>query len=471
MKNYIYLLTAVCVLALAGCSKEEVKYDDSSSIKILTSDRDFPTAGGKGVITYSITDGAYADVKVKSSRTWLTIDSATDGRVEFSVSESSDAFARSGDITIGFDDDKQVVTVLQSGLVFGFDQNGKTINLDPTGVTVQEIPYTSSGIMPSFLGVPEWLNVEAVLDVENPREGVIIFDAELNLTNTMREATIEIGNIWKEVKVYVRQDAASGTGIAKFNCDASACTSDPIVIAEYAKSALGNWSVESGDDWLTVNKSGDSFTISVMENTTGAVRKGGVRLLNGINEVVATLKVEQTDFNIDSVGGLFEFVSNNWWNYGMTIVKDEKRANGLKASLLNSDGKKISEGTAIKLDYVPYGEAAPKILMKVPQNLGLGIDYNGAENNMKMTALTEGYYLALDECHYEMTYIGENGSKMFKAVPGEDAIALYGGGLIGLFFHPVDEYTGIILEHVPEYGGFILKEWDGYSNHDDFMDN
>ncbi len=464
MKKYIFILAALCVSALVSCNKDDVTYENKSLIEIISSDANFPAIGGEGEVKFKLDASLSGTVEANSSKPWLTITETGDGTVSFTVSPSGAALARSADLTISVGEERQTVTILQSGVIFDFDSDNEILNLDPTGVSAKTLSYDTSGEPPTYkiqyTNVAEgqtldWLQITI-------GDGKIEFYAGLNLENEFRTAVVTISQGWKSVTVYVVQPAASAVSFDNFGCDRQACISDDITLADYAVEFLQDWTIECDSDWFEVLEiTEDSFKISVDENTTGVERKGGVKIKNAHGTVISTLPVRQTRFSFNELLGVYQFpYSEATWLWDFKADPDKGDAFLVKCQA----GLTKSEKYKLKLDYVASGEDAPKLTLALPQDLGIV----GGEARKLWAAVSSsqwGLYWP-DECYYDLVYVEGTETITFDFV--QSAKNAEGRIIQGLYLTS-DDATENWIYPDSAHGCLYIQKW-GIGNHDSFTE-
>ncbi len=455
MKKCIYILAVLCAFAVSGCNKEYV--GQAQAIVIVASDTDFPAKGGTGSVQYKVDDSFKGKVEAEASKSWVKIGSVGDDAVVYSVLPSMEALVRSADITLTAGGESQTFTIMQSGVTFDMEGDNTLLEMDPAGSGCSLAYENSISEKPEITvsyeeGESEnWLRCLA--DSKK-----IYFEADLNLTCEDRTATVTVTLGWKSAVVTVSQAAASAVEYANFGCDANACTSDEIKLAEYALEALGDdWYVEVAEEspWIHYTKIAEGIIINVDQNLTGDDREGAVRIINGSNRVISTLPVRQTHTTINDIAGAYHFPYA-----AATWVWDLKKGDGnyllakAFASALKTDGYKI------RLDYTSCGEDAPKLVLKLPQQLGT---VSGKERVLWGTV--SGYYVNTS-CAFDLVYRFGQRPMVFDFKTSAETYYTWPNGLRGVYLTSSGSGENW-CDPDPEYGCLYLKRW-GSGSHDGF---
>lgn len=367
-KLYWLLLTAACTLAFAGCSDD----DDTAApvLEIVTSDIGFDAAGGTGAITLRTTEAAVTAV---SDKGWLTVTGTTSTAISFAVAESTEALQRSANLTITAGGLSHQVTILQNGALF--DIGSEPVAIDPTGVAATSIKYDTSMTTRPTVTVPSdasWLTAAV-------EESSIRLSAELNYTGA-RSTTITITQGWKPVEIVVNQDMVDllDTKTIDRDRDLAEITVTP---TEYLALAASLWDVRTNDSWITLAKTDDSFTVSLSENTSGALRHGTVELVDSDGNVLTTVAVSQKIFS-------YRFFLGTWtMNYGsnqavsVTLAENPDDASSYIMTGLSS--------FTILIGYEDRGETAA-LTITCPQYMGRYNYNNGQADIFLLPTTTSG---------------------------------------------------------------------------------
>ncbi len=430
------LLIALCLSVLAGCRKEGVR---EVAIEIVYADSEFPAKGGRGTIQFLLSGDPEGKVTAVSSGEWLTILDVTDSEVSFVLAPNRETAARNADITLTAGNDSKKVGISQG--IHSFDLEGGDSNslvMDPTGQRTTALTYNVSGGVPDVGisygegGDADWLEVTVF-------DGRIGFAAEPNFTDAGRSATIILSSEWISYEVAVYQDfVTTFLSCSSFGCDKGAYVSEPVTIADYAVGCVGNWSCESDSDWYSVEITGDSFVISVPENATGTDRRGNIFVKNSAGTVISAIPVVQTCFTSRDLSGhyVMQFGDGDYWL--MDLVEE---GNGFAVKAIGSSANlKKTDGYSLRLDYVPAGEGAPKMTLKLPQMLGT----LEGQRMMLYAIDPEGYYSVTENLGYELLYKGTADKLCFDFVTEEDA---YWKGF-------QDGFSGLFLMR-----GTLVEDW------------
>lgn len=279
-------MLAVAAFGFVACSDDDTQ---ATTIDVVRSDIGFEAEGGNGAIEIRVSgDCNYCDqdVKVTTNKDWITIGETNQRMVNFSVAPSTESLNRSGKIFIKAGAIEQEVTILQKGTYF--DIEVKSYELDPAGLVATTIEYVSnSGSTPEVI-IPEnasWVSAK----VEN---GVIELIGTLNYEQP-RTAKITVKMDWKPVEITLSQGAVNLVTMEAISTVKASAYEVTITPTEYLPLAAPAWDVKSNNDWITVEKAADSFTVKLSENTTGKTRNGSISLTDGGTKVLRTITVEQ----------------------------------------------------------------------------------------------------------------------------------------------------------------------------------
>ncbi len=456
MKKFIYILAALSALMLTGCGKEEPA-EVKPAIELISIDTSFPAMGGLGTAVFKVDESLQDKVEAKSSKSWVTITSIAKETVTFTVAPSPDALDRSANVTLTAGDLEATFTILQRGVEFQLDQDNTTLEIDPTGVEGISLSYNTTGEPPVVGDVPEWLHVE-ISDTH------VTFDADLNLTNEVRSAAVEVTQGWKTATVYVVQDPASVLSYYRFGCDADQHSSEPITIAEYALEELACWYYETEYDWITATQTENTLQIHVAANTTGLDREGSILIKNG-ERTVYTFPVIQTRTNIHSLAGIYQLPFYNGsvsavsvWD--LTVHRDQKSLRGR----IYYDTPR-TEGYTLKLEYVASGENAPMLTLNLPQELGT---VSGEEYKIWATLPSGQYATTYGQAGFELEYRFGTSSVTFDFRTSDYTYEWFPNGLMGLYI----THNGSNKDYLmPALGNenLVLTKW-GSGNHDGFRE-
>lgn len=349
MKKYIYLLMAVCTLAFAGCNDD----DDPVApvLEIVTSDIGFDAAGGTGTITLKSTD-AFSAV---SDKGWLTITGTTATAINYSVAESSEALQRAANITVTAGNQRKSITILQQGAIFTVGT--EPISVDPTGKSPTVIAYDTSMQSAPEVTIPEnatgWLSSSVA-------DGKITLNATLNYTGA-RSTVITVRQAWKPVEITVTQDMVDLVDTKQIARDREAATDIVVTPTEYLAMASATWDVQTDDAWITLNKEADKFTVSLTENTSGALRNGTIKVVSGEGEELTLISVSQKIYSYEFFLGVWIMVYAESQGIPVTFAEDPEGPTGYIADI---------DGFEVFIGYEDRGTTAA-LTITTPQYMGL----------------------------------------------------------------------------------------------------
>ncbi len=334
------------------------------------------------------------------------------------------------------------------------------LDMDPTGRNTMEFSYDPAQGLPvadvKYDGeAADWLTVTVA-------DGAITFKAEVNISGKERFATVGINTGSRSYDVQVCQKPVETIfSYESFGCDMSSCVSGPIVMADYISEFLGYWDFSADADWFTVNRTGDDFTLSIQENTTGVDRSGNIVIRDASGTVISTFAVSQTHFSYDDLSGVhaLRFGEDDYW-----IMDFMKENGGFAVKAVGSrSGFHKTEGHSLRLAYVSCGDGGPKIMLKLPQMLGT-VD---GEQMMLYATTPDGYYSLTENLGYELLYYGTPDNITFDFVT-EDTAYLKGfhSGFNGLFLMKGTKNEDWLVPRTGQDRLRIVK-W-GAGNHDKF---
>ena len=287
MKKIFYLMLAVTAFAFVGCNDDE---EPVQVLEIVKSDVGFTADGGNGMITVNTTEG---DFKATTDKSWITIEGTGwdkadpyNKTVSYAVAPYDGALTRSGKITIVAGALTEEVTIMQVGS--SFDMSVEPVAVDPAGQQVVEVPFDASSSAAPTVEIPadaSWLHATVV-------EGAIQLIADLNY-EAPRSTTITVKQSWKPVEIPVTQGVVNLVTIEHIETAKGAAYEVTITPTEYLPLAAPAWDVTTTYDWITIEKTAESFTVKLSENTTGKNRTGSISLTDGGEKVLRTITVSQ----------------------------------------------------------------------------------------------------------------------------------------------------------------------------------
>ncbi len=461
MKKFIYILSALCLVLLSGCNRDE--FPESAEIDVISADANFSANGSAGKIKIRRAESQTETLVAESSNeSVLKITETGYDEVSFFVEKNEKLASRTANVILTLGSARAVVTILQNGFVFVLPDDNTQIQMSPVGEVVIR-HYTSD--------FTEYPQVDIVYtDPENKdwldcgfESGRIIYTAGANLTAEDRSAEVTITQGAKSGKVSIYQAAALATDDESFCCDANAAVSGEIALAEFALAALPDWTISQQGSWFSVTKTETSLSVSVEENTTGAERTGLVEIRNKDGKVASYFPVRQTATTFEDFFGAYYFVydAGKWiWD----IVRDsEKEEAFLVKALKESSREYVTEGYTIKLGYVRSGEFAPMMTLDVPQSLG---KVNNKE--MKLWATSgDGYYWNEAEiCKFDLVYRFGRSTTTFDFIVDAESAK---DDIIGLYL-TADGSNKDWCVPKSSYGCLYLQKWGGSGDHGGFTE-
>lgn len=280
MKKIFYLMLAVAAFAFVGCEDDG---EPLAELKIVRSDIGFTADGGSGAITINTTE---ANFTATSDKDWIVVGATANNQVSYTVGPYDGALTRSGKITIEAGKLTEVVTIMQEGAFF--DMSAESVAVDPAGLEAVEIPYDATSSAAPTVEIPadaSWLRATVV-------EGAIQLIAELNY-EAPRATTIVVKQAWKPVEIPVTQGTVNLVTVEHIETAKGSAYEVTITPTEYLPLAAPAWDVTTTYDWITIEKTAESFTVKLSENLTGKARNGSISLTDGGEKVLRTITVSQ----------------------------------------------------------------------------------------------------------------------------------------------------------------------------------
>lgn len=240
------------------------------------------------------TDGTW---RAYTSSDWITVspESATgSATLSISVTENTNEGERSGSVTIMMGDASATIAVVQKGKYFT--------------IANSLLDFTSKG---GSLGVSLTTNTSWVARVDNnvswlsvsPSSGSS--DAEVKITSADnpsvndRSVNVYFDALGRNVNLLVTQKARYLTiDTNELLFYSKGGTSTPVTI-----STDGEYSISTSDSWLTISRTGNTFTVSATENGTTDARIGHITIaLTDLKEGAYSVTLTVTQLNY---GGTF----------------------------------------------------------------------------------------------------------------------------------------------------------------------
>lgn len=323
MKKILLLLLAVPAFVFTGCNDDDTQSE--AALEIVRSDVGFDAVGGSGTIAVRTTA---AEIEALSTGEWLSVDSATPSMVTYTVASYEGALDRSAQIIIRAGLLTQEVTITQVGAVF--EMNADPVTVDAAGLVASELSYDATSPSLPTVSIPSdasWLHAT----VEN---GKIKLLADLNY-ETPRSTSITVQQAWKPVEIVVNQGVVNLVEVENISSRKSAAIDMLIEPTQYLALAAPDWSVRTAADWLTVEKSGEAFTVKADENDTKKTRSTTIELVTGSGKVLRTIPVSQGVLGYAFFLGEWEMSYQNFDDEAVTDVIEFQENETQDGYLLN----------------------------------------------------------------------------------------------------------------------------------------
>ena len=240
------------------------------------------------------TDGTW---RAYTSADWIQIapESATgNSTLSITVSENSSEGERSDSVNIIMGDASATVAVIQKGKYFTVDNSllDFTSKGGQLGVSITtNAPWTAR-----VDGNVDWLSLSPISGNENAEVKITTTD---NASVNSRSAGVYFDAIGRNVNILVTQKARYLTvNTNELLFYSKGGTSNAITI-----STDGTYAISCSDNWLTVSRSADTFTVTASENDTKDARIGKITIsLTDLKEGSYSVTLTVTQLNY---GGTF----------------------------------------------------------------------------------------------------------------------------------------------------------------------
>lgn len=241
------------------------------------------------------TDGSWT---ATVSATWITLTPSSgmgECDMKVTVTENVTDAERVGFITIVMADQTAKIPVVQSGKYFTISNSQLTY--PSTGGTIQVNISTNDSWTAEVEGDATWLTLSQTSGTGNLEVKIVAGD---NPSVNSRSASVLFKTKnGKTVRVAVQQDARYLTvDTREILFYAKGGTSDPITV-----STDGKFDISSTESWFSINRSGNTFTVTTIENKEKEPRVGTITIaLTDLKEGTYALKLEVMQL---SEGGTF----------------------------------------------------------------------------------------------------------------------------------------------------------------------
>ena len=181
MKKVINIILIVCCVLITGCSDDD---NVSSALKIIKADVNIKAAGGEASIEFQ----SASPVEVVVDAEWCEVTEQTASLIKISVEANADFPGRSALITISDGMEKQVLTLVQEGAVFIYDESEQIQRVGNEGAS---LPVEIYGSFPCEVNIPEtdkgWLSY---VPAEDGKGGSFV--VLKNTTGAMRGSIVKV---------------------------------------------------------------------------------------------------------------------------------------------------------------------------------------------------------------------------------------------------------------------------------------
>ena len=213
------------------------------------------------------TDGTW---KASTQSDWIQVSPATatgSGTLSVSVTENTAEGERNGVVTVVMGDATATVAVVQNGKYFTVDNSA--LDFTSKGGALDVYLTTNAEWTARIGDGADWLSVSPASGSDSASVRIVASD---NASMQSRSASVYFDALGRSVKVLVNQKARYLTlNVGELLFYAKGGVSDMVTI-----STDGTYTVSCTDSWLTLTRSGDSFTVTASENDTEETRQGKV---------------------------------------------------------------------------------------------------------------------------------------------------------------------------------------------------
>lgn len=181
MKKIVNIILIACCILITGCGEDD---GVSSALKIIKADINVKAAGGEAGIELQ----SVLPVKVTVDAEWCKVTEQTASLVKFSVEANTDFPGRSTLVTISDGVEKQILTLVQEGAIFIYNESEQVQRINNKGGS---LPVELYGSFPCETTIPEadkgWLSY---VPREDGKGGSFIVSE--NTTGAMRGTVVKV---------------------------------------------------------------------------------------------------------------------------------------------------------------------------------------------------------------------------------------------------------------------------------------
>lgn len=240
------------------------------------------------------TDGTW---RAYSSADWIKISPETatgNSTLTITVQENSTDGERSGSVNILMGDASATVAIVQKGKYFTIDNS--LLDFTSKGGELVVTLTTNAPWATRKDDTVNWLSISPTNGTDNATVKVTASD---NASVNKRSANVYFDALGRSVNILVSQKARYLTVDAnELLFYSKGGTSNAVTI-----STDGTYSINCSDNWLTISRNGDSFTVTASENDTKDARIGKITIsLTDLKEGSYSVTLTVTQLNY---GGTF----------------------------------------------------------------------------------------------------------------------------------------------------------------------
>lgn len=347
----IYKSLFIAMIAAAGltaCSDYEAPdITTGPAISIVSRSTDFPAAASTGVIKFK----ADGPVTVTSANDWITA-SVEGDEINIAVAQNNSLDGRAGSIIVKSGDAEDEISIIQSGLIFKYDEIG-TIDIEADAWSHE---YKADATLPVEISSDaEWLKGSV-------SEGVLTISADRNtkLQGRTGVITIKVGDLTDEITVNQGPLTFPLIKVTKIsqNDDAKTYT------YEFPSDVEVTFTSDAA--WLHGSFANETVTVSVDANNEGHIRSG--KLSYSLEGAEGSITVEQYEFDKDIAGE---------YNLYYTNPRDGKRYR-FPASLTHNGAEYSLNLTTLNFQIPVTWDAETKsISLSAGNKIGIWSDEDG----------------------------------------------------------------------------------------------
>ena len=235
------------------------------------------------------TDGSWRAV---ASADWITVSPLSahgNATLNITVEENNNDGERSGNVVVMMGDASVSIAVVQKGKYFTIDNS--LLYFGSQGGKLEVSLTTNTSWKARVENNADWLSVSPQSGSTNAK---VVITAADNPSVNDRSANVYFDAMGRNVNIRVTQKARYLTvDTSELLFYSKGGTSNVITI-----STDGEYAINSSDNWLTINKSGNTFTVTAAENKTQEARIGHITLsLTDLKQGSYTLTLTVTQLN------------------------------------------------------------------------------------------------------------------------------------------------------------------------------